>query len=94
MSTETKSTTVTRREVVEYISAHTPEQIYNTTVDFCKDVENLTRAMGDLWRENRVPLSMSGVKVEVKVTSDALDEPLIHAIIGGDDDDEVQHEEG
>ena len=102
MSVETKSATITRKEVVQYMISHTPEQVYDTTIAFCKDVENLTHAMSDLWRDNRVPLSMSNVKVEVKVTCDAADEPLIQAIIGADADvmgelfceGEVQHEEG
>ncbi len=101
MGTEIKKVGTTGAELDAYVKSHTPMQIHQDVMDYCKDVENLTRAMSDLWKEKVIPLSLAGVKVTVKVTGGWLDEPLLQAVLGANADDtevadtmmEVQHEE-
>jgi len=102
MSTEIKKVVNTRDAVEAYVKSHSPMQIHEEVMDYCSDVENLIRAMGDLWKEKAIPLGLAGVKVSVEVTGGWLDEPLIKAVFGEnvanaevtDVMKEVQHEEG
>ena len=102
MSIEIKKVATTRDAVEAYVKSHSPMQIHEDVMDYCSDVENLVRAMGDLWREKAIPLGLAGVKVSVEVTGGWLDEPLIKAVLGENAADaevvdameEVQHEEG
>ena len=69
METKSERKGTTLGEVKEWLKEHGPEDVRNAAVDFAEDVGRLYEAMCVLYEENRVPLSMLGVGVSLKVES-------------------------
>ena len=100
---------VTLGDIKEWLKEYSPGDIRDVVGDFADDVGRLYEAMCVLYEENKVPLSILGVRVSLKVESTGLYGPdgsvvapglglLVSGELGirpaGDEDNEEDGDDG